>query len=130
MAADLLQPDESAAWALAFCGGRHDREAVLQGLRSRLGEVPIVGGAAVGTITPGFVGYSSYECSVAVFPDSIPRPTIVMIDGLDGGETETGRKLGLKLRDITNEGDTVLLFYDSIRSAPPPALRRFASHPC
>jgi len=122
MAMDLLGHDESVAWTLAFCGGRHDSEAVLQGLREQLGEVKIVGGAAVGTITNSAIGYTGYECAVAAFPSSIPEPAILVAGGLDAGEIETGRQLGTRLRDSADEGDTVLLFYDSVRAGPPPVL--------
>jgi hypothetical protein len=41
---------------------------------------------------------------------------------LGAGELATGRQLGQELREMTDDGDTVLLFYDSIKSAPPPVL--------
>ena len=43
MALSMLGSDETIAWTLAFCGGRHDSEAVLQALRAQLGEVELVG---------------------------------------------------------------------------------------
>ena len=64
-------------WAMAFCGAQHDPEQILQGIRSELGSVPIVGGSAVGTITNDTLGYTGFECAVAAFPASIPQPTIV-----------------------------------------------------
>ena len=88
MAADRLDTGASAGWAMAFCGGRHDRNAVLQGLRSQVGEAEFVGGSAVGTITGSSLGYSGYECAVAVFPGSLPKPTIVVANGLDTSETQ------------------------------------------
>jgi hypothetical protein len=41
---------------------------------------------------------------------------------MEAGEYEAGRNLGLGLGEITAEGDTVLIFYDNTRSAPPPVL--------
>lgn len=122
MAASQLAGDEEAAWALAFCGGRHDGESVIRGLRSRLGEVEIVGGSAVGTITSSSIGYGGYECVVALFPTSIPMPLVVVGHDMERGEADVGLELGEKLRDIADEGATVLLFYDSIRSFSPPKL--------
>ena len=49
MALDIIE--SPASWAMVFCGGRHNPEAVLKGLRSELGDVDIVGGSAVGAIT-------------------------------------------------------------------------------
>jgi hypothetical protein len=122
MVTDLLAHNESVAWALAFCGGRHDPGAVLQGLRSQLGEVEIVGGSAVGTITNRLIGYTGYEFAVAAFPSSLPKPAIVVAGGLEMGEAKVGQQLGAKLRDVAQEGDTVLIFYDSVQSGPPPVL--------
>ena len=122
MAMDLLPSQESAAWALAFCGGRHNADTVLQGLRSELGNVPVIGGAAAGGISHGLMGYSGYECFLAVFPTPLPAPTIITVDGLDTGELEIGKRLGKQLYQTANDGGTVLILYDSIRSAPPPVL--------
>lgn len=103
-------------------GGKQDPHAVLQGLRSQIGDVEIVGGSSVGTITNRSIGYTGFECAVAVFTSAIPKPINVAIGGLNENETQAGRQLGTRLREIANEGDTVLLFYDSVRSAPPPIL--------
>jgi hypothetical protein len=113
---------EGPGWALAFCGGRHDEAAVLQALRAQLGEVEIIGGVAVGTISNNLLGYSGYECAVALFPASLPNPTTVLVDDLQRGELEAGRLLGTRLREQAGDGDTVLLFYDSLHSGPPPVL--------
>ncbi|MEJ2151076.1 MAG: FIST N-terminal domain-containing protein [Chloroflexota bacterium] len=122
MALDRLGPGESIGWALAFVGGRHDPAEMLHALQARLGEVPIVGGAAVGTITHQAIGYSGYECALAAFPSSLPAPTIVVESHLDEDEQEAGRRLGEKLCEAASEEGTALLFYDSIRSGPPPVL--------
>jgi len=122
MATDRLGLNGTVAWALAFCGGRHDGDAVLQALRADLGAVEIVGGAAIGTIINDKLAYTGYECAVAAFSTTVPKPAIIVTNDLNKGETEAGHKLGNQLRQITNEGDTVLLFYDSVRSGPPPEL--------
>lgn len=122
MIVEQLEQTGPAGWALAFCGGRHDQEAALQELRAQLGEIEIVGGAAIGTITNNSLGYSGYECALAMFPASLPKPTLIALDGLDRGELEVGRQLGARLREAAHEGDTVLLFYDSVRDDPPPLL--------
>ena len=113
---------EAPGWALAFCGGRHDEAAVLQGLRSQLGEVEIIGGVAVGAITGHLLGYSGYECAVAVFPGSLSKPNTILVEDMQRGELAAGQQLGARLRQTAGDGDTVLLFYDSLRSGPPPVL--------
>lgn len=110
------------AFAVAFCGGQHDPGKILEGIRSELGPIHIVGGAAVGTITNTALGYTGFESAVAVFPSSLDRPVIVTANGLDQGDRETGRELGHKIRSTAKEGSTVILFYDSIKSGPPPVL--------
>ena len=122
MARENLDSNQEAGWAMAFAGGRLDPGEVLSGLRSQLGEIDIIGGSAVGAITQNLSEYSGYECVVALFPSSIPTATILAETDLDKGEFEGGRRLGAKLKEITQAGSDVFLFYDSIRSSPPPVL--------
>jgi hypothetical protein len=113
---------ETPPLVLAFCGKRHQPDVFLRHLRACLDDAVIVGGAAVGTITHNALGYVGYECAIAAFPSKLAMPTTLAEYGLDQGETAAGRRLGERLLDITRPGDTVLLFYDSIRSSPPPVL--------
>ncbi len=115
-------PAQAAGWALTFCGGRHDPAAVWQGLQTELGQIPIIGGAAIGAITNSSLSYTGFECAVAVFSAVLAPPTIVTVEDLGQGEVLAGRQLGARLREAAHEGDTVLLFYDSLRSGPPPVL--------
>jgi len=117
-----LPPGEAPAWAVAFSGGRHDGARIFAAMRDVLSDVPLVGGAAVGTITRHAIGYSGFECAVAVFPASLGAPTILAEAGLDRGETAVGERLGRRIREAAHPGAVVILLYDSIRSAPPPVL--------
>ncbi len=122
-AIDQLPRYEAPGWALAFCGGRHDEAAVLQGLRSQLGQIEIIGGVAVGTISDDLPGYSGYECAVALFPGFLSKSHPILVEDMQRGELEAGRQLGAGLRQKAGDGDTVLLFYASLhRLGPPPAL--------
>ena len=108
---------------MAFTGGRHDGALIFDALRQVLGEIPLVGGAAVGTITRGAVGYSGFECAVAVFPASLGKPVILTEEGLAEGESRVGERLGRRIREAADEGAVVILIYDSVRSpGPPPTL--------
>ena len=113
---------DSAGWIMAFCGGRHNPEAVLEGLRTQLGPIPVLGGSAVGTITNRRISYLGYECVLALFPESIDKTSILTASGLDQGETQAGEQLGKRLREYAADNATVILFYDSIQSSPPPIL--------
>ena len=111
-----------AEWALAFCGGRHDPEEVRRGFQEVLGPIPVVGGASVGTITNGQLGYSGFEVALAVFSTKLPKPVLICEPGLEKGELEHGRRVGERLAAVASPGATVILFYDSIASFPPPVL--------
>ncbi|MBE0529299.1 MAG: FIST C-terminal domain-containing protein [Rhodospirillales bacterium] len=117
-----LTPGDVPAWAVAFSGGRHDGPTAFAAMRDVLGAIPLVGGAAVGTITRHAVGYSGFELAVATFPASLGVPTILAEAGLDRGEAVVGARLGRRIREAAAPGATVILFYDSVRSAPPPVL--------
>ena len=119
---EKMGANDSAGWVMAFCGGRHDPDAVLKGVYTLLGPVPVLGGAAVGTITNRSISYGGYECALAVFPGTPDELSILTAPGLDQGETRAGEQLGKKLRDHAPDDATVMLFYDSIQSGPPPVL--------
>lgn len=119
---DKMGTNDSAGWVMAFCGGRHDPEAVLKGLRTHLGPIPVLGGAAVGTITNRRISYVGYECAMAAFPATTDNICILTAPGLDRGETQAGEQLGKQLRETAADNATVILFYDSIQSGPPPVL--------
>ena len=112
-----------SSWLLTFAGGRHDPAEVLKGLHAELGDLPVVGGCGAGVISGAMAGTSGYECGVMLFPDTLPPVAIVSADGLDHDEAAAGRRLGADLRALgLPQGSAVMLFYDSVRSASPPAL--------
>ncbi|MEW8131606.1 MAG: FIST N-terminal domain-containing protein [Candidatus Thiodiazotropha endolucinida] len=119
-ALESLETRCEPSWVLAFCGGHHDPGDFLRGLRATLGDVPVVGGAAIGSITNSESGYSGFECAAAVFSDSVPLPWILTESTADGDEYGAGRRLGSKLREATGDSDSVLLFYDTLYSVGPP----------
>lgn len=111
-------PGTRPAWALAFCGGRHDPELFLAGLHASLGNIPILGGAAVGTITAEAIGYSGYEAAIAVFPEELPLTAILREVIGANDEYAVGQRLGDQLRSQPDDA-VVLLFYDSVKTAKP-----------
>jgi hypothetical protein len=119
---DKMGTNDSAGWAVAFCGGRHDPDAVLEGVRTHFGPIPVLGGAAVGTITNSRISNVGYECALALFPETADKIAILTAPGLDRGETRAGEQLGKQLRECAADNATVILFYDSIQSGPPPIL--------
>ena len=119
----LVNMTGGAGWALAFCGGRHDPQAFLDGVRRTADGVKVVGGSAVGVITNSFLEYSGYEGGVALFPSSLPEPLVLQSSGLNQDEILSGEKLGELIGANAREGDSALLFYDTVRApGPPPQL--------
>lgn len=117
---------ETPGLALAFVGGRHDPRIAWERLSRALSPVPIIGGAAVGCIGDGQLGYSGFEASVALFPARCgPFVTLTSPD-LRDGEFAAGRALGIRIAALGRHDPSVLLFFDSVVDAgPPPRL-----HPC
>lgn len=113
---------ETISWVLAFCGGRHEADSVLEGIRSELGDVAIYGGATAGIVTNDSLGYTGYECGLAAFTSASPVPEVVVNNNLKAGEFKAGKEIGLALDELTNESNTVLIFYTNLRSTPPPVL--------
>lgn len=113
-------------WVLAFCGGRHDPAAFLAGLRAELGEIPVVGGAAVGTITAGLMGVSGYECALALFSATL-EPRFLLSEPLCDDLHGAGLELGRRLAAAAGPDNTVLLFYDSVHDGGPPPKLHTAS---
>lgn len=106
------------AWALAFCGGRHDADLFIAGMRDTLGDIPIIGGAAVGTIGHQLVGFSGYEATIALFPSSLALHSLICDSFEDDEEFMVGQRIGEQLLAVPDEA-VVVLFYDSVRTATP-----------
>ncbi len=121
-AREQLPATVQLGWALVFVGGRHDPAALLEGLRTVLGSIPIVGGAGVGLITKDAATLTGYECGLLLFADTLAPTAIVVAEGLERDETVTVQQLGAQLRALLFPGATVLLFYDSVKSSSPPVL--------
>lgn len=118
-----LGADQAPGWLLAFAGGLHDPQAVLEGFRAELGPLPIVGGSGAGILATAGAQTSGYECGVLSFAEPLAPSAIVRVQGLDQDELSAGRRLGEQLRALDLAADrVVLLFYDSVKSAPPPVL--------
>jgi hypothetical protein len=117
-----LQSELHPHWILAFSGGRHDPEKIHAGIQSVFGDIPIVGGCAVGIITSEEISYTGYECGIALFCDVDAKPMVLTANHLDKGEFEAGKRLGEQLRKNAEDNQSVIVFYDSVRSVPPPVL--------
>lgn len=106
---------------LAFCTNKHHYEKVFDGIRSEAKEIPVIGGSAIGVITNNRLGYEGYQVGVGILP-KIVNSEVVSADRLDKGERKVGIKLARQLADKRGPQEKLLLlFYDSIKSPPPPS---------
>ena len=119
-AALIEKGDGQSSLILAFSGGRHEPEAVYEGIRSEVEDTPIVGGSAIGVITNSNLGYAGHEVGVAALPADLTIETAAA-GALDQGERDTGLELGSVLACRRNLDEKLsLLFYGSVRRPPPP----------
>lgn len=101
---------------LLFSTSSHDPVLLRGAVCALVGaDVPIVGGAAIGTITNDRFGYAGDQICVAlVWLEGVTYNLLVEHDVIKG-EEGVGRRLGQKLADLGATARTpVLLFYDSI----------------
>jgi hypothetical protein len=112
---------EAGGLIISFCTGKHDYQTCFEGIRSEVGDLPIIGGPAIGVITSDKLGYEGYQVGVAVLPRDMTFDTVAAA-GLDKDEIKVGFELGRQLSIKRNPREKLaLLFYDSIKSPPPPA---------
>lgn len=110
----------NAAFAIAFCTNKHNFQEYYNGIKSVTGYVPIIGGSAIGVITNENLGYEGYQAGIAVLPKGIDFQ-IISEGNLDKDEKKVGLKLGSQLSGKRNSREKlILLFYESVKSPPPP----------
>jgi len=113
--------DNQSGLLLAYCTGKHDERACFEGIRSEGGDVPVIGGPAVGIITNTHLGYGGYQVGVAALPGDLTFSTAAAA-GLDADEKNSGLELGRQLAARRSPDEKLaLLFYDSVKSPPPPS---------
>ncbi len=102
----------------AFIGGAVPPADFLAGLRAEIGAtVPVVGGSAIGVITPGEICYAGHPCGVLALEADGPFFRIAAAEGLAADETAVGERLIGDLAPGPEDG-ALLVFYDSVRRPP------------
>jgi small ligand-binding sensory domain FIST len=117
-----METGDTPGFAIAFCSGRHNETEVLRAVENTLQIDDVIGGAAPGIITNAVLSYFEFECSVAVFPKRLGAPEIIIETYEGDTERSAGIRLGRRLAALSHDGQSVLLFYDSLKSSPPPEL--------
>lgn len=107
---------------LAFCGGRHPREAMQAALHEEFGPVPVFGGSAAGAIAREGFGYGGFELGLIAFEDPALAPQAVVTHGLLADARAAGEELGRQVAEVAAPGAAVLLLFDSVASGVPPRL--------
>ncbi len=111
---------------LAFCGGKHDPDAMLAALTAEFGPVPVFGGSAAGVIGRDSYGYGGFEMGIVCLYDAAVMPRAVMTEALYGGVRAAGHALGQAVGAVASPDAAVMLLFDSVASRAPPRLH-FAS---
>jgi hypothetical protein len=109
----------SPGWALAFSSGKHNPDQFIRGIHNITGNIPVYGGASLGTITNNQSGYTGYETGLVIFNKEIPEPIAIIEKMSDDIEINIGQKLGKKIKSLVNKNDSILLFYDSVKQTDP-----------
>ncbi len=117
---------ETPSMLLAFCGGKHDPDAVLAALTVEFGPIPVYGGSAAGVIGRDSFGYGGFEMGIVALYDPAVLPQAVVTEALLDGTREAGRALGHAVGAIASPDAAVMLLFDSVASRAPPRLH-FAS---
>ena len=114
----ITSPD----FALAFCHGELDAEEFFSGLRSVLGEIPVVGGSAIGIISNDFLSYTGSPSGVLIIESTELSHSVVSATSIDLDIQAAGRELAKQLI-LSGDEKLLLVFYDSIKAPP------IATHP-
>lgn len=104
---------------LAFCGGKHDPQALRGELRRAFDEVPVFGGSAAGAVGRSGFGYSGFELGLIAFLDPAVTPQAVVTRQLLADEHAAGSDLGARVAAVAQDGDVVMLFFDSVAATGP-----------
>lgn len=104
-------------FALAFCGTDVNAKDLLTGIQKVLGVgIPVFGGSGIGIITNNSISYENYPAGIILVEDEDMQIQVAGTGGLDQDNEAAGRNLARQLP--VNEGDTLLLFYDSVKTPP------------
>lgn len=104
-------------FALAFCGSDVDAKDLLAGIQTVLGTaVPVLGGSGVGIITNKSISYGGFPAGIIVIEDEEMQIQIATTGGIDHNSYTAGAHLANQLS--VEENDTLLLFYDSVKTPP------------
>jgi hypothetical protein len=105
---------------VAFCSGKLAHAEFFEGLQMVFGRsVPIIGGSAVGIITPHTLSYTGHPAGAMAIQSDEIRCQIAAADRLDEGEKDAGRRLAQQLKR-SPEDRLLLFFYDSIKKPSTP----------
>lgn len=104
---------------VAFCGGKHDPEAILAALHGHFPGVRVVGGSAAGALWNGGFGYSGLELALLVFVDQATLPAVFTNHGLLEGERAAGLALGAEVARAAADDSVVFLLFDSVAAVAP-----------
>ena len=101
---------------MAFCHGELDHTDFFNGVKSIVGETPIIGGSAIGIITNVDLSYDGYPSGVALLQSDEITFQIASADHLDSDAVRAGQSLANQF-SVSAADRLLLMFYDSIKIA-------------
>ena len=107
--------DDACDMVLLFSTAQHDQKIMRQAIAAVIGDsVPVYGGCAAGIITNEYFGYAGDQIVAAcIWLDDVSCE-VLMEEGMNKGEEETGRRLGRRLAESgVNPASPVMLLYDT-----------------
>ena len=108
---------DRAHFVLLFATDKHDPMLVHEAVRAVVGpSARIVGGAAMGIITPDHLGYEGQQVGVAVISSHSVKIDVFSQGDLSEGEFAVGEALGGAIRAASFDGEpNLLLLYDIVK---------------
>jgi hypothetical protein len=108
---------ERADFVFLFATDKHDPMLVHDAVRAVVGPTArIVGGAAMGIITPDHLGYEGQQVGVAVISSDLVKIDVFSQGNLSEGEFAVGQALGRQIKGAAFDGEpNLLLLYDIVK---------------
>jgi len=120
-----------ADFALIFITNDHDYDKFLGAVKSVLGNNTVIaGGSSIGVLTNDSIINEGVSAAIMVI--SAPGINFVtrITPGLDQGEEDCGREVGIRLKELLKVNNpNLLLFYDSVRPTPKDGIPLYQAAP-
>ena len=112
---------------MVLAGGKHRGQAVVGELGRLFPGTSMIGGSVAGTASRQEVSYGGFEVAVVAFMSNSVTPEIFSSPETPCNDGKKARDLGRRIRENSEEGSSLLFFYDSVASGYPRRLHHGSS---